>query len=76
MDLKEGKHDREWVFNFPSLRFFLNKINMIRGYTALLRRPFFGMPKMDFSKKLGIGEASSVLEDKIKNISQLVWGLN
>jgi len=45
---------------------------MIRGYTALLRRPFFGMPKMDFSKKLGIGEASSVLEDKIKNISQLV----
>jgi F-type H+-transporting ATPase subunit alpha len=44
---------------------------MIRGYTALLRRPFFGMPKMDFSKKLGIGEASSVLEDKIKNISQL-----
>ncbi|CAK80707.1 unnamed protein product (macronuclear) [Paramecium tetraurelia] len=44
---------------------------MIRGYTSVLRKSLWYLPSMGFSKKLGIGEASSVLEDKIKNISQL-----
>jgi F-type H+-transporting ATPase subunit alpha len=45
---------------------------MIRSFTSLYRRAFQTVPTLHFSKKLGIGEASAVLEEKIKNISQVV----
>jgi hypothetical protein len=35
----------------------------------MFRGPFMTVPRMHFSKKLSIGEASAVLESKIKSIS-------
>jgi F-type H+-transporting ATPase subunit alpha len=43
---------------------------MIRNLSSLYRGVCY-VPRLHFSKKLGIGEASVVLEEKIKGISQL-----
>jgi len=42
---------------------------MIRNFSQLYKRSLSNTPILHFSKKLGIGETSVVLEEKIKGIS-------
>jgi hypothetical protein len=74
--MKKQKGKFQKIKSESNRRYYLNKkkikAHMIRGVFSMFRGPFMAIPKMHFSKKLSIGEASAVLEQKIKSISQLV----